>query len=296
MFTTHLHSDHLFDLFNILWLTPGAFPGSVPTYGTGAASGLPKRFDGKPVALVDPQHPTPGSTDMIASLLGGYAYDMNVRNTETGRSPTTRSCTPPTTSRLRPARAPRPPHTAPAMKPFALFEDDRVRVTTTLVPHRPVFPLYAFRFDTDQGAITFSGDTAYSHNVAELASGSDILVYEVLSLDWFAQHAGTEEGLRARLHEAYESSPHGTARGRQGRGDSFGQARRPQPYRPRRPAGSAGRPRPRGNFSHLSYHVRLACAHHIGLLRAARRPQRCVRSHGPVPRLASTATDIPWRR
>lgn len=49
---------------------------------------------------------------------------------------------------------------APRMSPFTFFEDDRVRVSATLVRRPPMFPALAHRFDTDDGSVTFSGDTA----------------------------------------------------------------------------------------------------------------------------------------
>ncbi|MFJ8956291.1 hypothetical protein ACIRO1_40015 [Streptomyces sp. NPDC102381] len=48
-------------------------------------------------------------------------------------------------------------NTAPPMRPFTVMEDDRLKVTAVLVPHGPVFPSFAFRFDTDHGSVTFSG-------------------------------------------------------------------------------------------------------------------------------------------
>ena len=73
------------------------------------------------------------------------------------------------------------------MRPIDVFEDDRVKVTATLVQHAPVFPAFAFRFDTDTGSVTFSGDTGPSENLVELATGSDILVHEAIAAQWVAQ-------------------------------------------------------------------------------------------------------------
>ncbi len=70
--------------------------------------------------------------------------------------------------------------TAPAMAPFPVMADERVRVSAILVPHGPVFPSFAFRFDTAHGSVTFSGDTRLSDNVITLAAGSDLLVHEAL--------------------------------------------------------------------------------------------------------------------
>ncbi len=71
---------------------------------------------------------------------------------------------------------------APAMAPFTVMEDDRVRVTAILVPHGPVFPAFAFRFDTDHGAVTFSGDTRRSENLNALARSSDLLIHEAMRI------------------------------------------------------------------------------------------------------------------
>lgn len=57
-----------------------------------------------------------------------------------------------------------------------------MRVSATLVPHGNVFPCFAYRFDTDHGSVTFSGDTRRSDNVVDLARGSDLLVHEAISL------------------------------------------------------------------------------------------------------------------
>lgn len=68
------------------------------------------------------------------------------------------------------------------MRPFTAMEDDRVKVTATLVPHGPVFPAYMFRFDTDHGSVTFSGDTTHSKTLIRLAKYSDVLVHEALQI------------------------------------------------------------------------------------------------------------------
>lgn len=70
---------------------------------------------------------------------------------------------------------------APDMKPLVVMEDDRVRVTAVLVPHGPAFPAFAYRFDTEHGSVTFSGDTTYSDNLERLADGSRLLVHEAVN-------------------------------------------------------------------------------------------------------------------
>lgn len=72
----------------------------------------------------------------------------------------------------------------PRMSPVVFFEDDRVRVSATLVQHAPVFPALAYRFDTDDGSVVFSGDTGPTPNLIELATDADVLVHEVIDSEW----------------------------------------------------------------------------------------------------------------
>jgi len=60
-----------------------------------------------------------------------------------------------------------------------VHQDERIRVTAALVYHAPVEPAFAFRFDSADRSITFSGDTGYSENLIKLAKDTDVLVHEV---------------------------------------------------------------------------------------------------------------------
>ena len=76
--------------------------------------------------------------------------------------------------------------------PTVIYEDANVRVSAVLNDHYH-FPAgsaaesaarsYAFRFDTPQRSITFTGDTGPSERVAALARGSDVLVSEVIDIE-----------------------------------------------------------------------------------------------------------------
>ena len=59
-------------------------------------------------------------------------------------------------------------------------QDDRVKVSATIVPHPPVTPSLGYRFDFKDRSIAFSGDTAPSEAVAVLAKGADVLVHEAM--------------------------------------------------------------------------------------------------------------------
>ncbi|UUT34760.1 MBL fold metallo-hydrolase [Microbacterium elymi] len=62
------------------------------------------------------------------------------------------------------------------------MQDANVRVTAVLVPHGPTFPTFAYRFDTEYGSVTFSGDTTYTDNIPTLAHRTDILVHEAINV------------------------------------------------------------------------------------------------------------------
>ena len=61
-----------------------------------------------------------------------------------------------------------------------VMQDDNVKVTATIVEHPPVKPALAYRFDFKDRSIVFSGDTAPSEAVAQLAKGADVLVHETM--------------------------------------------------------------------------------------------------------------------
>jgi ribonuclease BN (tRNA processing enzyme) len=190
VFVTHLHSDHLCDLYALLWLRFGGFQpleGPVHVYGPGSAGNLPAVWPkGRPVGTVCPSEPAPGIEDLIAGHIAATAYDINVRMRSEGW-PDIRTLIRPHDVRFPLPRGAGPRKLmAPAMEPFEVMRDDRVRVTAVLVDHPPVFPSFAYRFDTADGSVVFSGDTAPCANVARLARGADVLVHEVMDLDTLA--------------------------------------------------------------------------------------------------------------
>ncbi|WP_372442026.1 hypothetical protein [Actinomadura violacea] len=63
------------------------------------------------------------------------------------------------------------------------MENDDLKVTAILVPHGPVFPALAYRIETEDCVVVFSGDTARTPNVPRLAAGADVLVHEAFHRD-----------------------------------------------------------------------------------------------------------------
>jgi ribonuclease BN (tRNA processing enzyme) len=59
-----------------------------------------------------------------------------------------------------------------------------VKVTAFRTPHPPITDNFAYRFETPDGVIVFSSDTAYNPKLAEFAKGADVLVHEALFVPW----------------------------------------------------------------------------------------------------------------
>lgn len=188
IFITHLHADHVVDYYDYFMLA-GAGPniefgdvlaGPVDVYGPGPAGGLPPKFGGGEVATIAPEDPTPGIAGLTQKCHEAFAYSTNSFMRDTGIRDIR------TLAQVYEIELPDVgasfENTSPAMDPFPVMEDDRVKVSAVLVPHGPVFPSFAFRFDTEHGSVTFSGDTTYSDSLVKLARGSDVLVHEAINV------------------------------------------------------------------------------------------------------------------
>ena len=57
-----------------------------------------------------------------------------------------------------------------------------VTVTAFHTPHPPIVENFAYKFETPDGTIVFSSDTAYNPKLAEFAKGADVLVHECIYL------------------------------------------------------------------------------------------------------------------
>jgi ribonuclease BN (tRNA processing enzyme) len=152
IFITHQHSDH------------NAGYGPLLLLGWAANASTP----------IDSYGPPP-LADMTARLLEAYRYDIELRMADEGRPP------------LAPLIRPHEITTA-----GEIFKDDRVRVTAALNQHPPIRHSFAYRFDTADRSIVFSGDTIYSKSVIDLAKNADILVHEVVSREFWERRNGPQ--------------------------------------------------------------------------------------------------------
>jgi ribonuclease BN (tRNA processing enzyme) len=76
-----------------------------------------------------------------------------------------------------------------------------VTVTAFRTPHPPITDNFAYKFETPDGVIVFSSDTAYNPKLADFAKGADVLVHECLyvpAVDRLV--AKTKNGATLRKH------------------------------------------------------------------------------------------------
>ncbi len=143
---------------------------------------------------IHPELPTPGTTDLVESILAGYAYHLNVmpldaRMPDAGQLVRAIDVIPAWTERN-------------IQVPVVVFDDGVVRVTAVAVMHGRAVPALGYRFDTADGSVAFSGDTTVNDDLIALAQGADILVHQVADLGYLGRHGFTGAALErmAALH------------------------------------------------------------------------------------------------
>ncbi|MGW1678266.1 MBL fold metallo-hydrolase [Saccharopolyspora sp. NPDC002376] len=200
MFITHLHSDHIADYFTFFNVNfPSWQPDSqrIPILGPGRAdlsgpdsSRAPGMPDLPDTPVIAPDQPTPGIVEMTDLLKQAYAFDLNnaIRTTRRPNGAPLAFTGETGNPMIVPQAVPTPAgahvsNPSPPMDPVAVFEDDHVKVTATLVDHPPVFPAFAYRFDTPHCSVVFSGDTRPCANLTAIATGADVLINEVVAVE-----------------------------------------------------------------------------------------------------------------
>lgn len=78
-----------------------------------------------------------------------------------------------------------------------------ITVTTLRNTHPPIKETFALRFETGDGTVVFSGDTAFMPQMTEFAQGADLLVHEAMLRDGVealcARMTNGDERLRAHI-------------------------------------------------------------------------------------------------
>jgi ribonuclease BN (tRNA processing enzyme) len=144
---------------------------------------------------IHPELPAPGTTDLVEYILAGYAYHLNVMPLDAHM--------PDPAALVRGVDILIPPQTeGNTQTSVVVFEDQMIRVTAVAVTHGRAVPALAYRFDTADGSVVFSGDTTVNDNLIALAQGADILVHQVADLNYLERHGISGPALErmAALH------------------------------------------------------------------------------------------------
>jgi len=202
VFITHLHADHTGDLPGLLLYPWGVRAGDngllapIRVYGPSRPAAMPAGdalFHRE--TTIYPERPVPGAADLVESILAGYAYHLNVMPLD-ARMPDAGALVRAIDVSV-PARA-----EGLAQAQVLVFADEVVRVNAVAVTHGHAVPALAYRFDTAEGSVVFSGDTTVNDDLIALAQGADILVHQVADLGYLERHGITGAALErmAALH------------------------------------------------------------------------------------------------
>jgi ribonuclease BN (tRNA processing enzyme) len=156
VFLTHMHFDHTADLASFM-----------------AFDWTNRRV--RPVGIYGP----PGTVSMTRAGLAYFGNPVEVFSKQL----------PPT----RPIGEIFEPHDLDVTKPVVVFQDDKVRVLAVETSHFATLrdtkmsfgeaKPYAYRFETKDRVVVFTGDTGPSAALEDLARGADVLVSEVIDID-----------------------------------------------------------------------------------------------------------------
>lgn len=160
LFVTHLHSDHTAGLPDLI-LTP-------------AVTGRLEAFEA---------YGPPGLRAMTAHVMQAWKEDLAIR-----------------LHGLEPSVAAAYVVHAHDVRPGEIYRDGQVRVTAFAVQHGSWKYAYGYRFEAADKVIVFSGDTAYSPELARQAKGCDILVHEVYSQAGFEKRTPEWQRYHAAFH------------------------------------------------------------------------------------------------
>jgi ribonuclease Z len=163
LFLTHLHSDHVVQIPDLLltgWV------------GGGRRS---------PLQVWGP----PGTRDMMKHMQQAFDFDIHMRRDIDEKAP-----------------AEGIEVISRDIAQGVVFDQQGVKVTAFQVDHSPVTPAFGYRIDYRGHAVVLSGDTRASENLIRHARDVDVLVHEVLDAetvrDWFPTQPAVAAAILAK--------------------------------------------------------------------------------------------------
>lgn len=144
LFLTHLHSDHVIQIPDLLL--------------TGWVGGGRKA----PLQVWGPD----GTRNMMDHLQRAFEFDIHMRRDVDEK-----------------AAAEGIKVVSNDIKQGVIFDQQGVKVTAFQVDHSPVTPAFGYRIDYRGRSVVLSGDTRVSENLIQFARGADVLVHEVLDAE-----------------------------------------------------------------------------------------------------------------
>ena len=142
LFLTHLHSDHVLAIPDLLlagW-TAGRRTGPLTVWGPA------------------------GTSDMMDHLQQAFAFDIHVRRDVDERFPASGITV--VSHDIR--------------SDSVVFDENGLKVTAFLVDHGVVQPAFGYRVDYRGRSVVLSGDTRVSENLIRHARGTDVLIHEAI--------------------------------------------------------------------------------------------------------------------
>lgn len=150
LFLTHLHSDHVIQISDLLL--------------TGWVGGGRK----VPLEVWGPK----GTIDMMDHIRQAFNFDIHMRRDVDEKAPGDGIKV-----------------LSHDISEGIAFNKDGIRVTAFLVDHSPVKPAFGYRVDYNGYSVVLSGDTRVSENLIQFAKSADVLIHEVLDAEtvknWF---------------------------------------------------------------------------------------------------------------
>lgn len=168
VFLTHLHSDHVVDLPDLL------------------LSGWANSATGRrtPLRVWGPT----GTVAMMDALQVAFSFDIRIRRDIDEHYP-------PEGIRV----------VSRDIDEGVVFDEGGVKVTAFLVDHEPIKPAFGYRVDHRGRSVALSGDTRFSENLIKFSKGVDVLIHE--ATDPVGLRARTTNPARTEAIIAHHTTP-----------------------------------------------------------------------------------------